>query len=94
MPSIEELATTRYLLMNKGYLNQSDVMKFIPCGQSKAKKVVAEIRQDIKTQGIENLDNNVILVGRLIKYLGLSEKKIKDAYAEMHMQKQKNTADA
>jgi pimeloyl-CoA synthetase len=82
MPSIEELATTRYQLMQKGYLNQTEVMKFVPCGYKKAKEVITKIRDDITAEGIENLDKNIILASRLIKYLGLSEKKIKEAYAE------------
>lgn len=80
MPTVEELASTRYRLMMRGYLNQSDVMRFVPCGQKRARVIMEEIKSNVATEGIENLDKNVILTSRLIKYLGLTEARIKDAY--------------
>ena len=80
MPTVEELVSTRYRLMMRGYLNQSDIAKFVPCGKAKAKKILISIRADTKSQGIENLGGNMILTSRLIKYLGLTEAQITRAY--------------
>ena len=79
-PTVEELVSTRYRLMMRGYLNQSDVMRFVPCGQKRARDIMKEIKNNVATEGIENLDKNVILASRLIKYLGLTEARIKDTY--------------
>ncbi len=80
MPTVEELVSTRYALMQRGFMNQSDIAKFVPCGKAKAKKILISIRADTKSQGIENLDGNMILTSRLIKYLGLTETQITRAY--------------
>lgn len=80
MPTVEELVSTRYRLMMRGYLNQSDVMRFVPCGQKRAREIMGQIKSNVATEGIENLDKNVILTSRLIKYLGLTEARIKDTY--------------
>lgn len=80
MPTVEELVSTRYRLMMRGYLNQSDVMRFVPYGQKRAREIMKEIKSNVATEGIENLDKNVILTSRLIKYLGLTEARIKDTY--------------
>lgn len=79
-PSMKELASTRYALMQRGFMNQSDIAKFVPCGKAKAKKILISIRADTKSQGIDNLDGNMILTSRLIKYLGLTEAQITRAY--------------
>ena len=42
MPTVEELVSTRYRLMMRGYLNQSDVMRFVPCGQKRAREIMKE----------------------------------------------------
>lgn len=80
MPTVEELVSTRYALMQRGFMNQSDIAKFVPCGKAKAKKILISIRADTKSQGIESLDGNMILTSRLIKYLGLTEAQITRAY--------------
>lgn len=80
MPTVEELVSTRYALMQRGFMNQSDIAKFVPCGKAKAKKILISIRADTKSQGIENLGGNMILTSRLIKYLGLTEAQITRAY--------------
>lgn len=48
-PSMKELASTRYALMQRGFMNQSDIAKFVPCGKAKAKKILISIRADTKS---------------------------------------------
>lgn len=76
----DELAYDRYRLMQKGFLNKKEVMAFVPCGASKANQIIQGIRNEVKLEGLENLDSNTVLVKRIITYLGLTEKKISDAY--------------
>lgn len=75
-----QLALNRYELMRKGFVNRTDIKKFVPCGYATAKKIFKTIREEIDSSGIENLDDNIILTSRLMKFMGLSEKKIIDAY--------------
>lgn len=78
--SPDELTTNRYNLMRKGFLNRKEVMSFIPCGARRADKVIESIRKDVTLEGLENLDHNTVLARRVIAYVGLTEKKITEAY--------------
>ena len=77
---VENLAAYRYEMMEKGYMNISELSKFIGCGRNKGSKIFQHIREDIKKEGLENIDSNVILTKRAIQYLGLTQKSIIDAY--------------
>lgn len=77
---VENLAAYRYEMMEKGYMNKSELSKFIGCGRNKGSKIFQQIREDIKKEGLENIDSNVILTKRAIQYLGLTQKSIIDAY--------------
>ena len=61
---------TRLELINKGYLTRSEIAKFVPCGSVKASQVEAE--------GLENCFN-VILVGRLLAFMGLTTREVREA---------------
>lgn len=78
--SPDELTTNRYNLMRKGFLNRKEVMSFIPCGARRADQVIESIRKDVTLEGLENLDHNTVLARRVIAYVGLTEKKITEAY--------------
>lgn len=61
----------RLVLIQKGFLNQVDISQFVPCGHNKAGQIYKAIREDVKTEGLENC-SNVILVKRLLDYMGLT----------------------
>jgi hypothetical protein len=63
--------TKRLELIHKGHLTVGDVKEFVPCGHNKASQIFKEIRQEVKDEGLENC-SNVILVKRILKYLGLT----------------------
>lgn len=78
--SPDDLTTNRYNLMRKGFLNRKEVMDFVPCGSRRADQIIENIRKDVKLEGLENLDNKMVLARRVIAYIGLTEKKISEAY--------------
>ena len=69
---------TRLQYINKGYLTCSEVAKFVPCGSTKASKIYHEIRSQVEAEGLENCFN-VILVNRLLDFMGLTAKEVKEA---------------
>lgn len=77
---VENLAAYRYEMMEKGYMNKSELSKFLGCGRNKGSKVFQKIMEDIKKEGLENIDSNVILTKRAIQYLGLTQKSIVESY--------------
>ena len=77
---VENLAAYRYEMMEKGYMNKTELSKFIGCGRNKGIKIFQKIMEDIKKEGLENIDSNVILTKRAIQYLGLTQKKIVESY--------------
>lgn len=77
---VENTAAYRYEMMEKGYMNKTELSKFIGCGRNKGIKIFQKIMEDIKKEGLENIDSNVILTKRAIQYLGLTQKSIIDAY--------------
>lgn len=77
---VENLAAYRYEMMEKGYMNKSELSKFLGCGRNKGSKIFQKIMEDIKKEGLENIDENTILTKRAIQYLGLTQKSIIDAY--------------
>lgn len=77
---VENLAAYRYEMMEKGYMNKSELSKFIGCGRNKGSKIFQKIMEDIKKEGLENIDSNVILTKRAIQYLGLTQKSIVESY--------------
>lgn len=77
---VENLAAYRYEMMEKGYMNKSELSKFIGCGRNKGSKIFQKIMEDIKKEGLENIDSNVILTKRAVQYLGLTQKSIVDSY--------------
>lgn len=77
---VENLAAYRYKMMEKGYMNISELSKFIGCGRSKGGKIFQRIMEDVKKEGLENIDSNVILTKRAIQYLGLTQKNIVESY--------------
>ena len=77
---VENLAAYRYEMMEKGYMNKSELSKFLGCGRNKGSKIFQKIMEDIKKEGLENIDSNVILTKRAIQYLGLTQKSIVESY--------------
>ena len=77
---VENLAAYRYEMMEKGYMNKSELSKFLGCGRNKGSKIFQKIMEDIKKEGLENIDENTILTKRAVQYLGLTQKSIIDAY--------------
>lgn len=45
---VENLAAYRYEMMEKGYMNISELSKFIGCGRGKGSKIFQKIMEDIK----------------------------------------------
>ncbi len=69
---------TRMKYINKGYLTCGEVAKFVPCGANKASKIYHQIRNQVEAEGLENCFN-VILVSRLLDFMGLTVKAVKEA---------------
>ena len=46
----ENLAAYRYEMMEKGYMNKSELSKFIGCGRNKGSKIFQKIMEDIKKE--------------------------------------------
>lgn len=78
--NIDELIEIRYKLLLKGFVNKSELNRFVPCGNKKGTRIWDTIKDSVKAEGIEKLDGEVILTKRLIEYLGLTEKKVIDSY--------------
>ena len=51
----ENLAAYRYEMMEKGYMNKSELSKFIGCGRNKGSKIFQKIMEDIKKEGQKNI---------------------------------------
>lgn len=77
---VENLAAYRYEMMEKGYMNKSELSKFLGCGRKKGSKIFQKIMEDIKKEGLENIDSNIILTKRAVQYLGLTQKSIVESY--------------
>lgn len=45
---VENLAAYRYEMMEKGYMNKSELSKFLGCGRKKGSKIFQKIMEDIK----------------------------------------------
>lgn len=78
--SVDNLAAYRYKMMERGYMNKTELSKFIGCGRNKGSKIFQEIMEDIKKEGLENIDENTILTKRAILYLGLTQRNIVESY--------------
>lgn len=73
---LNSLVKIRQMLTAKGYCDTSDVMAFVPCTRYKARKIIKAIRSQVKTEGIENLNNSYVRTSRLIDFLGLGEQDV------------------
>lgn len=73
-------AEFRYRMMERGWMNKSDLAKFLEVGRKNAEKAFNRIMSDVKREGFENIDENTILTKRAIAFVGLSERKIIEAY--------------
>jgi hypothetical protein len=67
----DELIETRKKLLMKGYVNRSEIRKFVPCSQQKSNEIFQSIRKKSKLSGYENLDENIILTEKLAEFMGL-----------------------
>lgn len=79
--SEERLEDFRYRMMTRGYMNKSELQKFLGCGYKTAIKAWRHMTQDRVAEGLESIDGGrLILTKRAISYLGLTEKKIIEAH--------------
>lgn len=76
----ECLEAFRYQMLTKGYMNKRELQAFLDCGEKLATKAFNSMMKDIEKEGMERLAGNVVLTKRAIGYLGLTEKKIVEAY--------------
>ena len=75
----ETLEQFRYRMMVRGYMNKSELARFMECGMTTARKAWDAMRKDAKLSGLENL-GGAILTRRAMKYTGLTEDAITTAY--------------
>lgn len=73
-----KLNQKRMGLLAKGYLDKSDIKVFVPCGNVKAREIYNSIRNQVTSEGLENL-REVILAKRILKFMGLTTESIKAA---------------
>ena len=71
-------------ILLKGYASTTDVMKFIPCGYGKAKKIIDEITKMVEEKGKR------VFIGirsvHLLPYVELTETQV-HKYAELEREK-------
>lgn len=70
----------RYRMMVKGYMNKKELGQFLDCGYTTTTKAYNAMTKDIEAEGMERLGNGLILTKRAIAYIGMTEKKITEAY--------------
>lgn len=80
MRDINELAIYRFEMMERGYMNKKELAQFLDCGKDRARKTFNAIMLDVKREGLESIDDNIVLTKRAIQYLGLTQKQILDSY--------------
>lgn len=80
MTDNEKLEAFRYRMMTKGYMNKSELARFMECGYKRANKAYQQMMSDTEQEGLERLNNGFILTKRAITYLGLTERKVIEAY--------------
>lgn len=79
-----DINNVREDILLKGYASTTDVMKFIPCGYDKAKKIIDEI-----TKMVEEKGKRVFIGIRsvyLLPYVELTETQV-HKYAELEREK-------
>ena len=77
---VESLEAFRYQMMVKGYMNKTELQTFLDCGEILATRAFNAMMKDIEKEGLEKLQGNIVLTKRAIGYLGLTEKKIVEAF--------------
>lgn len=76
----ESLEAFRYEMLIRGYMNKTQLQRFMDCGWVTMDKAYNAMLADADAEGIERLHGGHILTKRAIAYLGLTEKKIIEAY--------------
>lgn len=76
----ENLEAFRYQMLIRGYMNKTELAKFMDCGYNIADKAYKAMMKDAEAEGLEKLNDGHILTKRVVAFLGLTEKKIIDAY--------------
>lgn len=80
MTQTVNLETFRYQMMTKGYMNKTELARFLDCGYKNATKAYELMMEDTEKEGMERLNNGFVLTKRALGYLGLTEKKVIEAY--------------
>lgn len=70
----------RYQMMERGWMNKSDFQKFAGIGYKKANEAFKHIKAQIKNEGYEMIEENIILTKRAIAFCGLTKQEIIRAY--------------
>lgn len=70
----------RYQMMERGWMNKTDFQKFACLGYKKANEAFKQMKSEIKKEGYEMIEDNVILTKRAIAFCGLSKQEIIRAY--------------
>ena len=76
----KELAKFRYDMMLKGFMNKSELKKFLQVGEKLAVKAWDKMQADIDNEGLEGLNGGVLLTARVLKYLGMTKKEVIENY--------------
>lgn len=76
----QSLEDFRYQMMTKGYMNKTELARFLGCGYKRATKAYQQMMSDTEQEGLERLNSGFILTKRAIAYLGLTERKVIEAY--------------
>ncbi len=70
----------RYEMMERGWMNKSDFQKFACIGYKKASDAFNQIKAEVKKEGYEMIEENIILTKRAIAFCGLTKQEIIRAY--------------
>ena len=76
----KELAKFRYDMMLKGFMNKSELKRFLQIGEKRTAKAWNKMQSDIDKEGLEGLGGGLLLTTRAMKYLGITRKEVIDNY--------------
>lgn len=82
--TLENINIEREKVLLKGYANLTDIKKFIPCSDARAKRIREEVTELVQSTGKRVFMG--IRAKYLLDYIGLTAKQVLD-YAEMERKK-------
>jgi hypothetical protein len=80
----------RHRCLEQGWMQTKDIAACVPCGMKTARDIRKIIESQVTLEGFENL-KGCILTTRFLKYMHLSESKVKHDYEQWKKEKEQET---